>query len=781
MKLLYVDVPFEGLQGGDKNRSKSIWKNLSEEFEADLLLIKGPEYATKALQPHSGYRNLYTLGRIEALPHQAKAIYRFHSDQLERFRNILIKEQYEVVVLRFMSTFELAKTVARTLPDCKIAIDVDMLYSRVSELSWHQDHDLRNRANLLEMVKLKQYERKAFSHDFWFFFTNPIERDIAVSEYNLDPEKARNFPNLMPMEEARDFPKTSLRYVLYFGTMDSLANQDALRFLADEIYPQIREQLRAQGVQIRVAGTNAPDSIYEYQDDCLKIIGQVEDMQEIIAGAEFVILPIRIASGTRTRILEAAQMRKAVLTTSVGTEGFSFGPKEIVIRENAEELGLALLEMLEDSESTIALGKNLHHAARARYSEKILSERFIKSLKSPTIGVKAKKLSIAMITNRFHPESGPAETNIYYQARLLAEINDVTVFSPKRMKFPALERVAGFRHRRLYDLFNHPAVYPNQKNETFCPTLLWYLLVGHYDIIQCYPEINLNNILAFIVAKLKKKPFVVCFFDFMDYATHLKKHGKIERDVLSKKPFSWIQRYVLKNLDYAFATAEREVDFLKGFTHRVAYSPVPVLTAEFEIPVDKPPLMRTWPEDSFVFLCLGRLSRVKGQDIAMDAFCTIADKMPNAKLVFVGRSDYEPDFIEAIKMKMLKAGVSDQVHFTGKVERSEAIAWLKHSHINLIPVRFLNSGAVVLESWISETPVIQSDVADPNLVEDGTNGYLFENENTGECAQKMLYAYTHKEKLKSMAKRGKKLVKEKYTYEYLINLYQSTYQRLMSR
>ncbi len=781
MRLLYVDVPFEGLKGGDKNRSKAIWRHLSDEFEADLLLIRGPEYASKPIEPHHGYRKLYTIGRMNALPHKPKSIYRFHPEQLDKFRSILIKGQYEVVVLRFMSTFELAKTVSRTLPDCKVAIDVDMLYSRIYEITWHQDHDVRNRNNLLEMVKLKQFERKAFQHDFWFFFTNLIERDMAVAEYKLDAEKARHYPNLMPMEEPNQYPPVHRRYVLFFGLMDSLANQDAFLYLATEIYPLIREKLISRGALIQVAGTNSPDFIHQYQDDCFKILGQVDDMQEVIAGAEFVVLPIRIASGTRTRILEAAQMRRAVLTTSVGTEGFSFGRKEIAIRETAEELGEAIIEMLDDPEKTLDFGKNLHHSSRARYSEKILSERFIKSLKSPAIGVKPKKLRIAMVTNRFHPEVGPSETNVYYQARLLAETNEVTVFAPKRMHFPALERVAGFRLRRLFDLLNHPKVYPNLREATFCPTLLWYLLVGNYDIIQCYPGINVNNVLAFIVAKLKKKPFILCFFDFIDYAEHLKTHGEIAKDILTRTPLKCYQKLVLKQIDYAFATANREVEFLKKHNPMVSYSPIPVLPDEFEIPMDKPPLMRTWPEDSFVFLCPGRISYVKGQDLAMDAFCSVADQMPNAKLVFVGKSDVEPEFLETIKVKMLKAGISDQVHFTGKVERSELLAWLKHSSINLIPARFMNSGAVILESWISETPMIQSDSVDPNLVQDGVNGYLFQSENAEECAKKMLLAYNNPKKLPSMAIRGKKLVKSKYSYEYLIDLYQKTYQKLMSR
>lgn len=781
MKLLYVDVPFEGLQGGDKNRSKAIWSFLTEDFEADLLLIKGPKYITQPVEPHHSYHKLFTMGCVKALPYEPESIYRFHPRQLEKFRNILIQEQYDIVVFRFLSTYHLATLVSDTTPRCKVVIDVDMLFSRVAELTWHQNHHFSNRYNLFEMIKLKRFEKKAFSHDFWYYFTNPIERDLAVAEYDLDPEKARIYPNLMPMEEPRSYPPPKEPYVLFFGIMNSLANQDAMVFLANDIYPLIAPQLRQMGVKLYIVGANPPDFVYQYQDDCLKVIGQVDDMQEYIAGCELVILPIRIASGTRTRILEAAQMKKAVLTTSVGQEGFSFGPKEIVIRENAEELSDAIIEMLNDKEHTIALGKNLYHAARARYSAKVLSERFIKSLKAPLNGVKPKRLRIALVTNRFYPEVGGAETNIYYQARYLAETNEVTVFSPKRMRFPALERVSGFRLRRLFDLLNRPPSYPNLKSKTLCPSLFWYLMVGKYDVIQCYPSINYNNIIAFIVAKIKKIPYIICFFDFMDYASHLKRYGKIEPDILDQKPLKWYQKIILSKMDYGFAIAEREIAFLKKYNPHIEYSPVPILSSEFEVPVDKPPLMNTWPAEHFVFLCVGRVSHIKGQDIALDAFCSVSSQMPDAKLVFVGRTDYEPEFLEAMKEKMYNAGISEQIHFTGKVERSEVIAWLRNSDINLIPVRFMNSGAVVLESWVSGIPVIQSDAVDPNLVVDSENGYLFTSGDAKACAEKMLLAYKQRDQLPQMAARGKNLVKTKYSYEYLTELYQKTYQKLMSR
>jgi len=779
MKLLYIDVPFEGLQGGDKNRSKAIWKSLSEEFVADLLLIKGPQYRTQKVEEHHSYNKLHTLGCIKPLPHESASIYRFHPRQLEKFRAILTQEQYDIVVFRFLSPYRLAQELVETLPLCKVVIDVDMLFSRIAELSWQQNHDLRNRYSLIEMLKLKRFEKRAFSHDFGFYFTNPIERDLAVAEYDLDIENARIYPNLMPMEEPKSYPKPKQPYVLFFGTLNSMANQDAVCFLADEIYPQISAELRKAGVQMHIVGANASDYLHRYQDDCFKIIGRVDDMQEIIAGAEFVVLPIRIASGTRTRILEAAQMKKAVLTTSVGMEGFPFGSTEIMIRENAEDLGAAILELLEDKELRTTLGENLYEAARTGYSAKTLSGHFIKSLKEPAEGVKPKKLKLAIVSNRFYPEVGGAETNIYYQARKLAEANEVTVFCPKRIQMPALERVAGFRLRRLYDLYNRKGEYPNLKTKTLCPTLLWYLLIGKYDVIQCFPAINYNNIIAFVASQIMNIPYIVCFFDFVDYAAYLQKQGKIDPDLLEKTPLKWYQKIILARMDYAFAIANKEIEFLKKYNLNVEYSPVPVLSSEFEIEVGKPPLMRTWNHNPFVFLCLGRVSYIKGQDIALGAFAKVASQMQGAQLVFVGRSDYEPDFLEKMKEIMNTAGVSERVHFTDQVERKEVIAWLKHADIHLIPVRFMNSGAVVIESWISDTPVLQSDVVDPNLVIEAENGYNFVSEDLQSCADKMLLAYNNRENLPALAAKGKELVKRKYTYDYLINLYQETYQKLL--
>ena len=47
-------------------------------------------------------------------------------------------------------------------------------------------------------------------------------------------------------------------------------------------------------------------------------------MKPWVAGATVCVVPLRIGSETRLKILEAAAMGKAVVSTSVGAEGLDF-------------------------------------------------------------------------------------------------------------------------------------------------------------------------------------------------------------------------------------------------------------------------------------------------------------------------------------------------------------------------------------------------------------------------------------------------------------------------
>ena len=56
-----------------------------------------------------------------------------------------------------------------------------------------------------------------------------------------------------------------------------------------------------------------------------------------------------------------------------------------------------------------------------------------------------KKRKILFLVNRFYPEVGGAETNTFFQAKLLAKDHDVTVFTPMRDNYADEEIVEGVK------------------------------------------------------------------------------------------------------------------------------------------------------------------------------------------------------------------------------------------------------------------------------------------------------------------------------------------------
>lgn len=388
-------------------------------------------------------------------------------------------------------------------------------------------------------------------------------------------------------------------------------------------------------------------------------------------------------------------------------------------------------------------------------------------------------MKIALVLNRFYPEVGGAETNLFFQARELSKRHQVTVFTPRRLKeTPGKETLGSFRVRRLLDVRNR---LPNIGRDTLMPSIFFRLLFGNFDAVMAFPALNHNNILALIAAKIRRIPFILCSFDLLDYAEIQRKTGKIDPDCLKHYVPGRIRRLLFSMCDHIFAVSNREVDVFRAYNKNASFSPVPVETSEYEEKVDCAAFRKRYGigEDAMVFLALGRVSRLKGQDIAVKAFIEAAPRMPGAILVIVGRTDYEPDFLDGMKAAIRDAGLEDRALFTGMIQRSDVIGFLKASDIMLAPVRFMNSGAVIVEAWAAGTPVIQSDAVDPDLIDQGENGWRFHSENTGELAQLMLESFSKRSLLPQMGAKGREKVLRGFTYPKLISIYEETLGRLL--
>ena len=167
-------------------------------------------------------------------------------------------------------------------------------------------------------------------------------------------------------------PVTPQPAILFFGSMNSGANTDAFRFLVESLLPLLDAELRRHGVKLHIVGKNPPpwfaELLVKSQSDRVLLVGGVDSMERAIAESRFVFLPLRVASGTRTRILEAAALGKAVVTTTIGAEGIEVGD-DALIADTPEALAAAVRRLLDDPAQASKLGERLRERCVARYSE----------------------------------------------------------------------------------------------------------------------------------------------------------------------------------------------------------------------------------------------------------------------------------------------------------------------------------------------------------------------------------------------------------------------------
>ena len=790
-KILYVDIPFIDNCNADGLRSRFIWELLSKNFEADLLLIKTPEYLTKPSAEHSGYDQIYTLTTSIPNPLKPTLVYQFIKENLDKFSLIISRNRYELIVFRRMNCAELAILADKTLPDCTIVIDIDTLPSRHALQDWQHNQNWKNLKTRAETYKLKTLESSLFKQPFHFFFANAQDKELALFNTGL-PKDNENFGlllNALPDDLASESTNAGSaniadKYILFYGNPANPANEDAFLYLSKEIYPRVSRKLQEKDIKVYVVGAD-PKPIYEqYSGGRIKLINSIENPAAYIKNCLFVILPLRKAADSESRILQSALLQKPVLTTTQGSEGFAFCAQELCISDNIESISTKIIEMVQSEDKTKELGIRLYNKVQGIYNRDGISRGFLDYLQAlvsePTTIAGKLKARIALIVNRFWTEQNDESYNVYQQAKQLAEFYDVTVYCPRRANNPKLETIDNINVIRLFDIFNYPTEFPNDKERTLCPELFFHLVKQKYDIIQCYPRLNGNTMLAFLAAKLTEAPLVLCTHDFLDYALVFEETGQVNPGILKKTALKWYDKAMLRNLDYIFANSEKEYAFLRKFNERIEQ--VPTAIKEMPAAQEQSSLREAYnlDEDTFVFLCVGKITFLNGQDITLKAFTRSLPHLQNARLVYAGMIDTESEFYEDLSLFIEREALQDEVIFVNSTDEQEMSDWFGVADIIVNSARFMNAGTLDIQSWMNNKPVLQSDAVDTNPVIEDENGYLFRSEDVDDLAMQMQKALAQKSTLSNLAKRGKELVRERHTFEFLVKRYTIAYKRILN-
>jgi len=182
-------------------------------------------------------------------------------------------------------------------------------------------------------------------------------------------------------------------------------------------------------------------------------------------------------------------------------------------------------------------------------------------------------------------------------------------------------------------------------------------------------------------------------------------------------------------------------------------------------------------KNDFVILYLGSTGLRRGLDTAIKSVKLLKDKIPNLKLVIVGKS--RDDKVLSNLTKVLK--VKDKVVFEGWQDESLFPSYIRTSQICISPLtrnrHHDTTYANKLFQYMSlGKPVVVSDcIAQKNIVEENQCGLVHEANNPYDLAEKILQLYIDEEIRRKMGQNGSKAITNKYQWDLtskeLVKLY----------
>mgnify|MGYP000682585756 CR=1 FL=1 len=394
-------------------------------------------------------------------------------------------------------------------------------------------------------------------------------------------------------------------------------------------------------------------------------------------------------------------------------------------------------------------------------------------------------MNILQVTNWLDPEVGGPRNAILLLNKYLNKkgINSVIFTSDKGLKNYNLiyKKVINYEETKV--IF-YP--YPNNffskvVNKLYYSALFssqYYKglknLIKEFDIIQVHQFFTLVDLNTFYFCSKYKKPLI------------LKPSGSISKETMSFKSKIFKELYLKffgkKILDYvvvinALSDIEkvRIEKVIPTHSNKICTIPIGLELEKFKNENLKIYEIFPFLKNKDYILYLGRIHRIKGINILVQAFFEIIKELENIYLVLCGPDNNK--YAKEIKKNIKKLGIENKIIFTGPIYDEELkISLLKNAKIFVAPSYYESFGRSIIEALAAKVPVITTNkVGVYKEIKENKAGLII-NPNFNELVSAIKMLYNNSALTTCLIENGNKLVQEKYDIEKNVNKFIELYE-----
>lgn len=301
----------------------------------------------------------------------------------EKLEQMLTDIQPDVVQIEGIELIRAISTIQQVLPTAKIVFD-----------NHNAETALQGRIFQTDIRQLKKWPKAFYSrvqtgrlHRFERWGCQESHIVTAVSERDAELLQPFRLPDQPPVEaipnciDVADYQlaikgEKSIDLV-FTGKMDYRPNVDGILWFAAEIWPLIKQQ--KPHITLAIVGKNPADAIKALgQIDGIQVTGAVPKIEPWLGSAKVMIMPLRMGSGTRLKLIQALAAGLPIVSTTNGAEGYPIQKgKDLLIGDTPIQFAAEVCRLLDTAQLQSALGTNGRQFAQA-YDWRRVIPRFIK-------------------------------------------------------------------------------------------------------------------------------------------------------------------------------------------------------------------------------------------------------------------------------------------------------------------------------------------------------------------------------------------------------------------
>ena len=176
-------------------------------------------------------------------------------------------------------------------------------------------------------------------------------------------------------------------------------------------------------------------------------------------------------------------------------------------------------------------------------------------------------------------------------------------------------------------------------------------------------------------------------------------------------------------------------------------------------------------------LCLGRLSREKGFDLALTAFATASKYFPTVRMMIAGDGPER----NALEFQSARLGLTSKVNFLGWISPDGVPALINSATIVILPSRSEGLPLVLGEAGYMGRPIVAARVGGlPEILLHQKTGMLVDKDDSGGLGEAIAFLLGQPKIAVEMGQRARDRALELFDFTSFVDAYDALYHKVVS-